>query len=152
MKASPYDENNALREDAQNDDRVAPAAAKRRISVLAEADAGLRKQCAEALEQAGFHVEARDSGIEAVVAARELQPDLIVLGSQLRDVPAREAIEWLKANAALRATPILILGATPADAIMIDARQSIDVLPRPITTHKIQRAIAEYFPAAKDGA
>ena len=153
MKASPYGKDGGPDEEGPNDNRVAPAVpVKRPVSVLAEADTTLRKQCADALMQAGFAVEARDSGIEAVVAARELQPDLIVLGSQLRDVPAREALEWLKANAALRETPILILGATPIDEAMLDGGQRVDVLPRPITALKIQRAIAAYFPATNNGA
>ena len=151
MKASPYGD--GPNEEGRNDNRVAPAApAKRPISVLAEADTTLRKQCADALMQAGFAVEARDSGIEAVVAARELQPDLIVLGSQLRDVPAREALAWLKANPALRETPILILGATPNDDAMLDGGQRVDVLLRPITALKIQRAIATYLPTTNNGA
>jgi DNA-binding response OmpR family regulator len=115
---------------------------KRRTSLLAEIDPVLQKQCAAILEQAGFDVETRNSGIDAVVAARELRPDIIVLGGQLRDVPAREAIGWLKANAELRSTPILVLDGTPTG----DANGVMDIgvalLQRPFTPLRIQRAIA----------
>ena len=123
---------------------------KQRISVLAETDVTLRKQYAEALRQAGFAVEARESGIEAVVAAREFQPDLIVLGSQLRDVPAREAIDWLKANAMLEATPIVVLGGSLADEVVFARKkQRVDVVLKPLTADKIQHAITAHRPTSK---
>ena len=61
------------------------------------------------LESLGFVVDAAESGIAALVTAREWLPDLIFMDRQLRDVAAREAIGWLRTNPALRSTPIIVL-------------------------------------------
>lgn len=64
----------------------------RRHALVAEADPAMLRLYREVLESSGFVVEAADSGIAAVVAAREGRPDLILVALQLRDVSGREAI------------------------------------------------------------
>ena len=44
------------------------------------------------LRSSGFAVDAVDSGIEAIIAARKRPPGLIIVAVQLRDVPGREAL------------------------------------------------------------
>ena len=121
------------------------APAKTSRAIVAEADPVTRKQCAEVLSQLGFAVELRDSGIGTVVAAREAPPDLIVLG-QLRDVRAPEAIGWLEANAALQATPLLVIDGAPADETVRGRTRRISRIRRPISPMKLRRLIVELFP------
>src|SRR5476651_252349 len=64
----------------------------RRRALVVEAEPTTLRLCRDALESSGFVVDAVDSGIAAVVAAREALPDVIVMDLQLRDVPGREAI------------------------------------------------------------
>ena len=86
-----------------------------RRALVVGADPATLRFCRDALESAGFAVHAVDTGIAAVVAAREELPDLILLDIQLRDVPGREAIKWLRSIAALRSTPIVVLTAEAED-------------------------------------
>ena len=83
--------------------------------------------CRDALKSSGFAVDAVDSGIAAVVAAREDLPDLIFVDVQLRDVPGREAIRWLRSNPALQSTPIIVLTTNAED----------DAVPGPYTTRPV---------------
>ena len=86
-----------------------------RRALVVGVDPATLRFCRDALESAGFAVHAVDTGIAAVVAAREELPDLILLDIQLRDVPGREAIKWLRSIAALRSTPIVVLTAEAED-------------------------------------
>lgn len=63
-----------------------------RCVLIVQADPTAQQLCRQALERAGFLVDAVDSGVAAVMAARENKPDLILMDLQLRDVAGREAI------------------------------------------------------------
>src|SRR5215471_9348968 len=63
--------------------------------------------CRETLARMGFALERVDTGVAAVVAARERVPGLIVMDFQLSDASARETIGWLRANQALTSVPIV---------------------------------------------
>ena len=91
----------------------------------------------------GFVVEAVDSGIAAVVAAREERPDVIFVDLQLRDVPGREAIEWLRSNPALRSTPIVILTTKAEDEASLAAIRPDASLRKPVSPQTIRRVIGD---------
>jgi CheY-like chemotaxis protein len=93
------------------------------------------------LEDLGFEIEVVDSGIGAVMAARERCPDLILVDMQLRDVPGREAVEWLRSNPALKSTPVIILAANSEDKA--DAAPMLPgvLLRKPVSPVAMRRAI-----------
>lgn len=107
-----------------------------RRALVVGADQSTLRLCRDVLESAGFVVDDVESGIGAVVATREELPDLILMDLQLRDVPGREAIGWLRSNPALRSTPIVVL-TTNADATADLA------LRKPISRATVQRMIHE---------
>jgi CheY-like chemotaxis protein len=82
-----------------------------RRAVVAGVDDPSLRLCRYVLERAGFHVDSVESGIAALMAARQGHPEFIVLDLQLRDVSSREAVSWLRSNAELVATPIYVLTA-----------------------------------------
>jgi two-component system, cell cycle response regulator DivK len=84
-------------------------------ALVVGADSATLQLCRDALESSGFAADAVDSGIAAVVAARESPPDLVLVDVQLRDVPGREAIGWLRSNPALQSTPIIALTTNAED-------------------------------------
>jgi two-component system cell cycle response regulator DivK len=114
-----------------------------RRALLVGPDQPTLRLCRDVLESSGFAVDQVDSGIGAVVAAREGRPDVILIDIQLRDVRGREAIGWLRSNASLRATPIIALIAK-ADA---DAMRDGFTVPlrKPLSASTVQRAIQEVF-------
>jgi CheY-like chemotaxis protein len=81
-----------------------------------------------------------DTGIAAVVAAREELPDLILIEVQLSDVPGREAIKWLRSIPALQFTPIIVLTAEAVDDEICPPAPS---LRKPVSPSAIWRTIHE---------
>jgi DNA-binding response OmpR family regulator len=90
-------------------------------------------------------VDAVSSGIEAVVSARENQPDVILIESQLPDVPCREAIHWLRCNAHLLLTPILVLNGSSAEQASFADLAPIAVIRKPVSVQSVKRAINNVF-------
>jgi CheY-like chemotaxis protein len=117
----------------------------KRRALVVEADPVTLRLCREVLESSGFLVDAADSGIAAVVAAREGHPDLILVDLQLRDVPGGEAIGWLRSNPALRSTPIIVLTANAADDADLIAVRPASSLRKPLSPAAIRRAIRQLF-------
>jgi two-component system, cell cycle response regulator DivK len=115
----------------------------RRRALVVEAEPATLRLCRDILENSGFVVDAVDSGIAAVVAAREWLPDLIVMDLQLRDVPGREAIAWLRSNPALRSTPIIVLTSNADDDGDLAATRPGASLRKPVTPVAIQRLIQD---------
>jgi CheY-like chemotaxis protein len=114
-------------------------------ALVVEADPVTLRLCRDVLESSGFVVDAVDSGIAAVVAAREGRPDLILMDLQLRDVPGGEAIGWLRSNPALRSTPIIVLTANPGDEAELVAAQPGASLRKPLSPAAIRRTIRDVF-------
>lgn len=82
-----------------------------RQALVVEADTGTREICRAALECLGFSVNAVDTGVAAVSAAREKTPDVVVFDTQLRDVGGTELLEWFRGNPALHGVPMIAISA-----------------------------------------
>jgi CheY-like chemotaxis protein len=100
--------------------------------------------CRDALEGSGFAVDAVDSGIAALIAIREALPDLILVDGQLRDVPGREAIKWLRSNPALQTTPIIILTEEAENGPVPNVKRPAPPLRKPVTVPSVLRALREF--------
>jgi CheY-like chemotaxis protein len=108
--------------------------------LLAIAEPSSMRLCREVLEAAGFHVDSVDSGIGAVMAVREWLPQFILIDLQLRDVPGREAVGWLRSNPALRSIPIILLGSAEDERAPV-APQPGAILRKPLSPAAIERAV-----------
>ena len=120
-----------------------PSKPSPRRALVVEADPVTLQLCRDVLESSGFVVDAVDSGIGAVVAAREGLPDLILMDLQLRDVPGGEAIGWLRSNPALRSTPIVVLTANAGDDAILATTRPAASLRKPLSPLTIRRTICE---------
>ncbi len=114
-----------------------------RRALVAEPEPATLWVCREVLESAGFVVDAVDSGIAAVIAAREGLPDVILMDLQLRDVPGREAISWLRSNPALQSTPIIVLTAYAEDELDLVAAGPGASLRKPVSRATVRRTVDE---------
>lgn len=121
---------------------TSPGRSRRRALVVG-ADPATLRFCRDALESSGFAVDAVDSGIAAVVAARENVPDLIFVDVQLRDVPGREAIKWLRSNPALQSTPVIVLTTKAEDDMVPALAWPCASLPKPVSLAAIRCTIRE---------
>lgn len=112
-----------------------------RRALVAVTNSATRTLCRETLENIGFTVtNGIESGTAVVVDARERHPDVIILSEQLSDVPASEAVKWLRSNPMSAASPIIILGRI-ADALRDELH--LTVLPRPITRTQLRDALLQ---------
>lgn len=117
-----------------------PTKATRRALVVV-VDPATRKACLEAFSKAGFTVtDTVNSGAAAVTIAREQHPDIIILNDQLTDVPAGEAVKWLRSNEQVATTPIVIVGGSVANN-QRSIHDSIYALPRPFSAAAIEELI-----------
>jgi CheY-like chemotaxis protein len=129
--------------DEHSDPSREPAQPRRALVVEAELET--LRLCRDVLEGSGFVVDAVDSGFAAVVAARRERPDLILVDLQLRDVPGREAIAWLRSNPALRSTPIIILTTNAREDAELAAIYPGALLRKPVSPDTVRRAIGKFL-------
>ena len=114
-----------------------------RKALIVGADPATLRLCTDVLAGSGFTIEVVESGMEAVIAARRLPPELIFVAAQLRDVPGREAVHWLRSNPALQATPVVMLAADSEVDARASAAGPIAVLRKPHTAAAIRQVIAD---------
>ena len=82
----------------------------KRILVVEDNDLN-RKLFCDVLKSQGYAVEPCADGLEALGKAREFVPNLIIMDIQLPNVSGLDLIEAAKADAVLRAIPVLAVTA-----------------------------------------
>ena len=112
-------------------------------ALIAIAESGPGQLGRQVLEALGFMVEIVDSGIGAVIAVRERTPKLILMDLQLRDVPGREAISWLRSNRNIQAIPIVILAGASDEERLLQAPCPGAILRKPLSPEAIRRVIRD---------
>lgn len=117
-------------------------AARARRALVVDNDSTIRRISQATLERMGFLVESVDSGVEAVVAARAALPDVVVMESQLRDVPAYEAVSWLRSNPELAHVPVVMVavGDDGSGSIIQDPKV---IIRKPLSASRLRQALAE---------
>lgn len=113
------------------------------LALVVGADPATLRFCRDALGSSGFAVDGVDRGIAAGVAARVIVPVLIFIDVQLRDVPGRAAITWLRSNPALQSTPMTVLTTNAEDDTVPALAWPCASLPKPVSLAAIRRAIRE---------
>ena len=96
------------------------SATKKKI-LLAEDDRFLRRACETALTRRGMTVVAAGDGEEALALIRSERPDLILLDLLMPKMTGIEVLRALKADAAIRDIPVLILSNSSRELEMHDA-------------------------------
>jgi CheY-like chemotaxis protein len=115
---------------------------RKRRALVVDTDPVSARLCRETLERIGFIIERVDSGVTAVVAARDRVPDLILMDSQLRDASAAEVIGWLRcANMALASVPIIVIGTVDRSPLAVRDSQVTVALRKPVSPPEIERAV-----------
>ncbi len=120
-----------------------------RHALVVENEAGTRNLCREMLEGSGFTVDAVSSGVEALALARQRRPDVIVIALQLNDAHGSQVMDWMQANPALKAIPVVIMGAATEDFSSLRAHGARAVLRKPVSPVAIEEAITMCFQHCK---
>ena len=82
------------------------------LALVVEDEAKIRDLVRRYLEKAGFQVLSTGSGAEAILLARQAEPDIVVLDLRLPDVPGEEVARELRASFSTR---LLMLTAKAAE-------------------------------------
>jgi len=121
------------------------------LALVAVTNPAMQTLCRETLQEIGFTVgNGLESGSAVVADARQRHPDVIILSDQLSDVPASEAIKWLRSNRMSATSPIIILG-SPTNMMVLEDR-CLTVLPRPTTRAQLRDALAQILATARAGS
>lgn len=116
-----------------------------RLALVAVPDPTMHRMCRDTLVHAGFELtDSVTTGAVAVAAARERRPTVILLSHQLDDVPAEEAIKWLRSNRESATTPIIIVGGKTGS---LGTPAGVTALPRPVSAAQLRNALAQTFGA-----
>lgn len=89
-----------------------PAGRERPLVLAVDDSATAREALGEALRAAGYEVSLAAGGEEGLRLAADLRPDALVLDQQMPGLDGMELLRRLRADAALRRTPCLLLTAS----------------------------------------
>ena len=101
------------------------------------------------LEGHGFRVRALDDGRHALPTAREFKPNLIVTDMQLPHISGLQVISSLRADPALKDTPVLAVTAYvgPGEERRIRRAGANDYLPKPMSIGPLMATIQRLLDA-----
>ena len=116
--------------------------------LIVDDNADERRIFATALYYNGFDVAEAGSGTEAIKAARESVPDVIIMDIRLPDMNGFIATEIIRAALDLERVPVICV--TGLDLSGIDARERgcADLLIKPVEPHVLVAAIRRNLPQA----
>jgi two-component system, cell cycle response regulator DivK len=100
------------------------------------------------LENAGYEMIEAENGEEALVATAAHKPDLILMDIQLPLLDGYEATRRIKADPALRATPIIVVTSYALSGDEAKAREAgCDAyVTKPFSPRNLLAKIREYLP------
>ena len=106
-------------------------------------DAELRASLARLLARDGYRVTLEGDGREGLRKARELRPDLIVLGLLAPRLPGREFRDAQKQDAALAGIPVIVVSRLATEP-WAGLREVAAVFPRPFDEAALLAAVREH--------
>ena len=120
-----------------------------KILVVEDNELNLKLFC-DLLRAHGYEAEAVRDGREALERARAFAPELVVMDIQMPHISGLELIEQMKADAGLRATPIMAVTAYAArgDEERIRDAGAEGYVSKPISVVRFVEAVAALLEAA----
>jgi predicted Zn finger-like uncharacterized protein len=129
------------------------AASPRRTALLADEAREFRDFVQAELHAAGYEVSTTESGQEALLLAGSHPFDLIVLNAYLRELLGIHVCGRIKANPALKATPVLLLGALVGpDAGAANRYGADDLISTGISKEDLAARIARFSRGGASGS
>ena len=115
-----------------------------RNALVVEADKGTRDICCAVLECLGFSVNAVDSGVTALAAARDSKPDIVLFDLQLRDVRGTELMHWIRSNPGLSKVPMIAIGVLCEDEELASVEGQVDgFMKKPVSRALLKTTVRE---------
>jgi CheY-like chemotaxis protein len=115
--------------------------------LVADGNAAGRELVRTVLESCGYKITEVADGLEALRAARDLRPDLIILDLNMPGMDGFDVIRELRCNAAFAATPVLALTASTMQGDREHARGAgfTDYMSKPIGPRQLRVEVERLF-------
>jgi DNA-binding response OmpR family regulator len=102
----------------------------KRILVVDD-EIGIRNLVRTVLEDEGYEVSVAADGRQAVEAAGEQSPDLVILDVMMPEVSGEDVVHELDAHADLRDTPVLLMSAAVTAPGPLETKRDMVFLAKP---------------------
>lgn len=121
---------------------------KEKVILIAEDNPEMRELFVTVLEHDGYTVLQAENGAVAVGIAQHFRPDLIIMDLAMPLMDGYTAAEIIRAQPALRETPIVAL---TAHVLVADARDHVfeHVATKPIEAAALRELVARYLSRAE---
>ena len=116
--------------------------------LVVEDDEDTRKVYSDGLGFAGYRVITAATGIDGLRAARDEQPDVILLDLSLAGADGWEVVRCLKASRLTGDIPVLLITVYPDLGDRAEAEGCAGFLTKPIRPKTLQTAVALLLPPA----
>ena len=122
-----------------------PLGLKARRALIVSPDRTMVKRCQDVALAHGYSVVVANCGVDALTAARQSPPDLVLLDLELRDVHGLEWVGWMRSTAALKSIPVIAATAFGSDPTDPRALQCgvLAVLRKPLRTAELDHWLAQ---------
>ncbi len=133
-------------------DQAVPSEARGAKILLAEDREANVLTLLDYLNIKGFEVLVARNGLEAVKMTSDYQPDIILMDIQMPEMNGLEAIQHIRANAAVQAIPIIALTALamPGDRERCIAAGANDYVSKPVSLRQLVQTIEKHLSEEED--
>jgi len=130
---------------------VAPAADGRATVLVVDDDATVRSLLTKTLEKEGYRVILASNGVEALSLARQHRPQAITLDVLMPQMDGWRALKELKADAALRDIPVIMVTVLNERGMAIPLGAA-DFMTKPVDRQRLTALLREHCPVSSDAS
>ena len=130
---------------------VTPAADGRATVLVVDDDATVRSLLAKTLEKEGYRVVLASNGVEALSLARQHRPQAITLDVLMPQMDGWRALKELKADAALRDIPVIMVTVLNERGMAIPLGAA-DFMTKPVDRQRLTALLREHCPVSSDAS
>jgi CheY-like chemotaxis protein len=125
---------------------ASPARAMAKATILVIEDyTDTRELLAALLQRRGYNVIEAEDGVEGLLKAGWMYPDLIIMDLSLPEMDGVETARRIHAQAKLSQIPIFVVSAYLTEAVQADVRAAgcVEIFPKPFDSDTLLERIAE---------
>jgi CheY-like chemotaxis protein len=130
---------------------VAPAADGRATVLVVDDDPTTISLLAKMLEKEGYRIISANNGVEALSLARQHRPQAITLDVLMPQMDGWRALKELKADAALRDIPVVMVTILNERGMAIPLGAA-DFMTKPVDRQRLTALLREHCPASSDAS
>ncbi len=111
--------------------------------LVVDDEMGIRNLVRTVLEEEGYVVAVASDGREAVEAAGQQSPDLVILDVMMPDITGEDVVHEMDTRDDLRDTPVRLMSAAVAAPGPLDTQRETVFLPKPFELNRLVSLVHE---------